>query len=105
MTQASGEMAAGTTGSSAASEVLKKKELPKAIPEDIKQVMSSWSGILSQLTGITRTYLKKAVPTLGEGSTLILAFEDANAYTYIEENRSNFRMNFGQQLQKDLAKR
>lgn len=37
-------MAAGTTGSSAASEGV-KKELPKAIPEDIKQVMSSWSGI------------------------------------------------------------
>ena len=89
VTQASGDMAAGTTGSSAASAVLKKKELPKAIPEDIKQIMSSWSGILSQLTGITRTYLKKAVPTLGEGGTLILAFEDANAYTYIEENRSN----------------
>ena len=59
MTQASGEMAAGTTGSSAASEVLKKKELPKAIPEDIKQVMSSWSGILSQLTGLQEPISKK----------------------------------------------
>ena len=56
--------------------------------------MSSWSGILSQLTGITRTYLKKAVPTLGEGGTLILAFEDANAYTYIEENRANSQDEF-----------
>ena len=104
VTQASGEMAAGTTGSSAASEVLKKKELPKAIPEDIKQVMSSWSGILSQLTGITRTYLKKAVPTLGEGSTLILAFEDANAYTYIEENRSNCQDEFRAAVAERLGK-
>ena len=104
VTQASGEMAAGTTGSSATSEVLKKKELPKAIPEDIKQIMSSWSGILSQLTGITRTYLKKAVPTLGEGGTLILAFEDANAYTYIEENRSNCQDEFRAAVAERLGK-
>ena len=104
VTQTSGEMAVGTTGSSAASEVLKKKELPKAIPEDIKQIMSSWSGILSQLTGITRTYLKKAVPTLGEGSTLILAFEDANAYTYIEENRSNCQDEFRAAVAERLGK-
>ena len=104
VTQASGDMAAGTTGSSAASAVLKKKELPKAIPEDIKQIMSSWSGILSQLTGITRTYLKKAVPTLGEGGTLILAFEDANAYTYIEENRSNCQDEFRAAVAERLGK-
>ena len=104
VTQASGDMAAGTTGSSAASAVLKKKELPKAIPEDIKQIMSSWSGILSQLTGITRTYLKKAFPTLGEGGTLILAFEDANAYTYIEENRSNCQDEFRAAVAERLGK-
>lgn len=66
-----------------------KNELPKAIPEDIKQVISSWSGILSQLPGITRTYLRKAVRSLGQNGALLLVFEDQNAYAYVEENRSN----------------
>ena len=65
-----------------------KAELPKAIPEDIRQVISGWGGILSQLTGITKTYLKKAVRSLGPNDTLLLVFEDPNAYEYVQENRS-----------------
>lgn len=65
-----------------------KMELPKAIPEDVKQVVASWSGILSQLTGITKTYLKKTVRSLGANGTLLLVFDDPNAYAYVEENRS-----------------
>ena len=65
-----------------------KAELPKAIPEDIKQVMANWGGILSQLTGLTKNYLKLATRSLGPGDTLLLVFEDQNAYAYVEENRS-----------------
>lgn len=66
-----------------------KKELPKVIPEDIKQVIANWGGILSQLTGLTKTYLKMATKSLGPNDTLLLVFEDTNAYTYVEENRSD----------------
>lgn len=66
-----------------------KAELPKAIPEDIKQVISNWNGIISQLTGITKTYLKKAIRSLGENGTLLLVFDDKNAYEYLEANRSD----------------
>ena len=65
-----------------------KVELPKAIPEDIKQVVGNWSGILSQLTGITKTYLKTVNKSLGPNSTLLLVFDDPNGYEYISENRS-----------------
>lgn len=78
------EMGAG--GAQAAP--VQKKELPKAIPEDIKQVIANWSGILSQLTGITKTYLKKAVKSLGPNDTLLLVFDDPNAYAYVDSNRS-----------------
>ena len=71
-----------------ASEEIAKMELPKAIPEDIRQIIGNWKGILSQLTGITKTYLNKAVPTLGPNNCLLLVFEDPNAYEYISENRS-----------------
>ncbi len=65
-----------------------KMELPKAVPEDIRQVIASWSGIVSQLTGITRNYLKKTVKTLGANDVLLLVFDDPNAYAYVGENRS-----------------
>lgn len=68
-----------------------KMELPKAIPEDVKQVIANWSAILSQLTGITKTYLKKATKSLGANDALLLVFDDPNAYAYVEENRSECR--------------
>ena len=63
-------------------------KIPKAIPEDVKQIVGNWKGILSHLTGITKTYLSKAMPSLGENGSLLLIYEDLNAYEYISENRS-----------------
>ncbi len=62
--------------------------LPKAIPEDIRQVIESWQGILSGLSGVSKTYFGKALPSLGPNDSLMLVFEDPNAYEYISENRS-----------------
>lgn len=76
------------TAAQAAPQQLPKAELPKAVPEDIKQVISAWNSILSRLTGGTRTYLKKAVRSLGANDTLLLVFDDPNAYSYVESNRS-----------------
>ena len=71
-----------------------KAELPKAVPEDVRQVIAGWSGIISQLSGATRTYLKKAVRSLGTNGSLLLVFDDPNAYTYLEcRNRSGVRQN------------
>ncbi len=55
---------------------LPKVELPKAIPEDVKQVLTNWGGILSQLTGVTKTYLKMATRSLGPNGELMLVFDD-----------------------------
>ncbi len=68
-----------------------KPALEKAVPDDIKRVMAGWGSILSRLTGATRTYLKKAVKSLGSDGALLLVFDDPNAYAYIEENRSGCR--------------
>lgn len=70
---------------------VRKTELPKAIPEDIKQVIASWNGIISGLTGLTKTYLKKAIKSLGPDDSLLLVFDDANAFSYVDENRSGCR--------------
>ena len=47
--QGVGGSAQGAQGGS-----LPRAELPKAIPEDVKQVLTNWGGILSQLTGVTK---------------------------------------------------
>ena len=68
---------------------VEKVPLPKAIPEDVQQIIRNWKGILSGLTGLSRTYYNKALPSLGPDDCLLLVFEDANAYAYIAENRSD----------------
>ena len=65
-----------------------KPQLPKAIPEDIQQVIKNWKSILSEIGAITKTYLAKAVPSLGNAGELLLVLDDENAYAYLSENRS-----------------
>ena len=66
-----------------------KPQLPKAIPEDIQKVIKGWKSMLSEIGGVTKTYLNKAVPSLGNNQELLLVLDDANAFEYLNENRSD----------------
>lgn len=79
--------AAGGTQTPAA-QAPEKTQLPKAIPEDIKQVMNNWRSVISEMGGITRQYLNQAVPTLGPAGELLLMFDDANAFAYLNDNKA-----------------
>lgn len=79
--------AAGGTQAPAA-QAQEKTQLPKAIPEDIKQVMNNWRSVISEMGGITRQYLNQAVPTLGPAGELLLVFDDANAFSYLSDNKA-----------------
>lgn len=67
---------------------VEKPALPKAIPEDIGQIIKNWRAILSETGGVARQYLGKAVPTLGGNGQLLLVFDDPSAYAYLNENRA-----------------
>lgn len=67
---------------------IEKPPLPKAIPEDIRQVVQGWKSIISETGGITKQYLNKAIPSLGGGGELLLAFDDPNAYEYLNEDKA-----------------
>ena len=69
--------------------VAEKPQLPKAIPEDIQQIIKQWKPILSEIGAVTKTYLSKAVPSLGGNQELLLVLDDANAFEYLNENRSD----------------
>lgn len=68
---------------------VEKPQLPKAIPEDIQQVIKNWKSILAEIGGVTKMYLAKAVTSLGNNQDLLLVFDDDNAYNYLNENRSS----------------
>lgn len=68
---------------------MERPQLPKAIPEDIQQVIKNWKSILAEIGGVTKMYLAKAVTSMGNNQDLLLVFDDDNAYNYLNENRSN----------------
>ena len=83
---------------------VEKPQLPKAIPEDIQQVIKNWKPILSEIGAITKTYLAKAVPSLGNSGELLLVLDDENAFAYLNENRSNCIDNLKEIIAKRIGK-
>lgn len=81
-----------------------KPVLPKAIPDDIQQVLKNWNSILSEIGGITKTYLSKAVTSLGNNGELLLVLDDENAFAYLNENRSNCLDNLKEVVAKRIGK-
>ena len=79
----------GVNGLNAINGQMEKPKLPKAIPEDIQQVIRNWKSILAEIGSVTKMYLGKAVPSLGNAQDLLLVLDDDNAYNYLNENRSN----------------
>lgn len=63
----------------------KKPELPKAIPEDIQQVVKSWNSILGDLSGLIRNYLRLAHLSLGGENVLQIVSEDTVAVDFLNE--------------------
>lgn len=53
-----------------------KKEIPEAVPEDLKEVAKNWNKILPKVSGSVRAYLDCAKPCAGGENILILSFED-----------------------------
>ncbi len=66
-----------------------KKEIPKAIPEDIKEVISKWSGIVGMANHPLKTYLKTAKLSLGTQNDLMLVMEDGLASDYLIKKEGN----------------
>lgn len=81
-----------------------KPPMPKAIPDDIKQVVQNWKAMLSEAGGLTRQYLNKAVPSLGNSGDLMLVFDDKNAYEYLNEDKAECMTHFKQLMENRVGK-
>ncbi|MEG0806566.1 MAG: DNA polymerase III subunit gamma/tau [Lachnospiraceae bacterium] len=60
-----------------AEEPVKKPQMPKAIPQDVRDVVQKWTSITSSMSKLMGGYLKKARPSVGEDNRLIIVFSDA----------------------------
>ena len=66
-----------------------KIELPKAIPDDIKQIVTKWSAIVGQATQPMKNYLKAAKLSLGGDNKLQVVVEDGISSDYFLQNLKN----------------
>lgn len=99
-------VAAGTPVSQSPTPVVAgpKPELPKSIPEDIQALIPKWQSIISEMGGVARVYLKKAVPTLGERGELLLVFDNPTDYGYIMGDRSDRKSELQNLIEERIGK-
>lgn len=66
-----------------------KMELPKAIPEDVKQIVARWPAIVSNAESPMKLYLKTAKLSLGGDNRLMVVVEDGLVSDYFNQHPQN----------------
>ncbi len=81
-----------------------KAELPKAIPEDIQNVVSCWSRIVDETANPMKSYLKNAYPSLSGDGKLLVVVQDGLPSDYFkrQENRDQLKTVIGSVTGKDM---
>ena len=78
--------------------------MPKAIPEDVEQIVKNWNSILPKMSGVVRTYLKSAHLSLGGDDCLMIVLDDPVAAGYVEEedHRNEIRQVISDYIEKEV---
>ena len=84
--------------------VAEKVPLPKAIPEEIKEIVSNWFAIVAQTAPPLKVYLKNAKLSLGGDNSLVVVVEDGLPYDYLSnpENQSRVEDMISNHIQKEV---
>ena len=100
---APGETAQGTPAAQAAKP---KKQYPKAVPEDVKEIVRNWTKYISQLPpGMTRVSLLQAKHSVGDKGQLVIVFNNfvtADHFLHDEGYRNRLRYFLRQCSGKDI---
>ena len=62
-----------------------RPEVPKAVPEDIRQVVKKWAGIVGNAQMPLKLYLKNAKLSMGADNRLMVVVEDGIPYEYLKQ--------------------
>lgn len=86
---------------------VRKKEIPKAIPEDVQKAIQNWNSILQGLPGGMRTYLKSAVPSLAGDNILLIVLDDEVAAAYLgrEEHKKELEEVIAERIESQVEVR
>ena len=81
-----------------------KAELPKAIPEDIQNVVNRWSRIVDETANPMKSYLKNAYPSLSGDGKLLVVVQDVLPSDYFkrQENRDQLKAVISSVTGKDM---
>lgn len=83
-----------------------KPELPKAIPEDVQQLVQRWPEVVGDTAYPMKSYLKAAKLSLAADGSLLVVLEDGVASDYFiksEENRQTLQQLASQMIGKEVA--
>lgn len=58
---------------------VERPPMPKAVPEDIQLVVKNWNGIVEQMSGLTKTYMRQAHLSLAGDNRLLIVLDDSMA--------------------------
>lgn len=80
-------------------------QLPKAIPDDVREIVNNWAGIVAQATPPMKMYLKSVRLSLGGDNNLMLVVEDGIPYDYLNdaENKRRIEDMIANFLQKEVT--
>lgn len=83
-----------------------KKQYPKAVPEDVKEIVRNWTKYISQLPpGMTRVSLLQAKHSVGDKGQLVIVFNNyvtADHFLHDEGYRNRLRYFLRQCSGKDI---
>lgn len=68
---------------------IRKAELPKAVPEEIKEIVAKWPRVAGSAQQPMKSYLKNARLSLGGDNRLLLVVEDGLASDYFTKEPAN----------------
>lgn len=66
-----------------------RPQLPKAVPDDIKEIVAKWPSIAANATSPMKIYLKSARLSLGGDNRLLIVLEDGIATDYFLKHPEN----------------
>ena len=78
--------------------------LQQAVPEDLQQVAKNWDRICGLLSGSVRALLREAMPSVGEGNSLLLVFHNDIHYGMFdsEDHIAELKDAIERQIQKEI---
>lgn len=78
--------------------------LERAIPEDLKVVAENWQKIVVKLDGLSKAMLADVIPSVGEGSSLLLVAKEQMAFEYINnaEHLEEIKRTIESMLKKEI---